>query len=251
MNSYSPKAMAELFLLILLDLLGRKADRKLYALKGGCNLRFFLKSIRYSEDMDIAVGPALPKDKLADLVERMLASKTLADLLAVRRLRIAERSAPKQTDTTQRWKFGLELEGSTVLLRTKIEFFHGGMDAETVFGPVDPLLVRTYELAPVLANHYAPQAALEQKIRALATRREVQARDVFDLDLLLNSGIAPESTDGELLLKARDNALSVGFGAFKAQVVSFLDPDHQNQYDSPEAWDELVRRVVAALENPS
>ena len=251
MNSYSPKATVELFHLILLDLLGRKTDRKLYALKGGCNLRFFLKSIRYSEDMDIDVGPGLPKDKLADLVERMLASKTLADLLAVRRLRIAERSAPKQTDTTQRWKFGLEQEGSSVLLRTKIEFSRRGMDAETVFGPVDPLLVRTYELAPVLANHYAPQAALDQKIRALATRREVQARDVFDLDLLLNSGIAPKSTDTELRRKARDNALSVGFGAFKAQVVSFLNSEHQNQYDSPEVWDELVLRVVAALENPA
>lgn len=251
MNPYSPQATVELFHLVFLDLLGRKTDRKLYALKGGCNLRFFLKSIRYSEDMDIDVGPGLSKDKLADLVERILTSKTLADLLAVRRLRIAERSAPKQTDTTQRWKFGLELEGASVWLRTKIEFSRRGMDAETTFGPVDPLLVRTYDLAPVLANHYSPQAALEQKIRALATRREVQARDVFDLDLLLNSGIAPKSTDGEMRRKARDNALSVGFDTFKAQVVSFLDSDHQSQYDSPSVWDDLVLRVVAAMENPS
>ncbi|HPK68679.1 MAG TPA: hypothetical protein PKY11_02195, partial [Kiritimatiellia bacterium] len=67
MNRHSPQATVELFHLILLDLLGRKTDRKLYALKGGCNLRFFLKSIRYSEDMDIDVGPGLSKDKLADL----------------------------------------------------------------------------------------------------------------------------------------------------------------------------------------
>ena len=74
---------------------------------------------------------------------------------------------------------------------------------------------------------------------------------MFDLDLLLNSGIAPKSTDGELRRKARDNALSIGFDTFKAQVVSFLDPDHQNQYDSPDVWDELVLRVVAALEKTS
>ncbi|HOU59506.1 MAG TPA: nucleotidyl transferase AbiEii/AbiGii toxin family protein [Kiritimatiellia bacterium] len=251
MNRHSPQATVELFHLILLDLLGRKTDRKLYALKGGCNLRFFLKSIRYSEDMDIDVGPGLSKDKLADLMESILVSKTLANLLTVRRLRIVERSAPKQTDTTQRWKFGLEFDGSAVLLRTKIEFSRRGMDTETAFGPVDPLLIGTYELTPILANHYTPQAALHQKIRALATRRDVQARDIFDVDLLLNSGIVPKSADIALRHKARDNAISVGFDTFKAQVLSFLAPDHQNQYDSPDVWDELVLRVVAALEQPS
>ncbi len=248
MKAESNLATVELFHLILLDLLGRKADRSQYALKGGCNLRFFLKSIRYSEDMDIDVGPALAKNKLADLLERILASKTFADLLALRRIRIAERSAPKQTDTTQRWKFGLEREGSSILLRTKIEFSRRGMDADTSFDPVDPLLIRTYGLAPVLANHYAPQTALEQKIGALATRREVQARDVFDVDLLLNTGVAPVFPGNELCRKARDNALAVTHATFKAQVASFLAPDRQTQYDSPEAWDELVLRVATALE---
>jgi hypothetical protein len=249
MLSYSPKATVELFHLLLLDLLGRKTDRQHVALKGGCNLRFFLKSIRYSEDMDIDVGPGLPKDKLADLVSRILDSKPFAELLALRGIRLAERSAPKQTDTTQRWKFGLRVEGAPLLLRTKIEFSRRGMDAATVFGPVDPLLIRAYELTPILANHYTPQAALDQKVRALAMRREVQARDVFDLDLLLNSGVAPGPLDAALRRLALNNALSVSFAMFKAQVVSFLDPDHQSQYDSANAWESLVLRVVAALEN--
>ena len=53
MKIYSPKATVELIHLVLLDLLGRKVDKKQYALKGGCNLRFFFKSIRYSDDMDL------------------------------------------------------------------------------------------------------------------------------------------------------------------------------------------------------
>ena len=248
MNIHAPKATVELFHLLLLDLLGRKTDRQHYALKGGCNLRFFLKSIRYSEDMDIDVGPGLPKDKLADLVNRILESKPFAELLALRGIRLAERSAPKQTDTTQRWKFGLQLEGVPLLLRTKIEFSRRGMDAETTFDPVDSLLIRAYGLTPILANHYTPQAALDQKIRALATRREIQARDVFDIDLLLNSGIAPGPADAAMRRQALDNALSVTFPMFKAQVVSFLDPDHQNRYNSADVWDSLVLRVVAALE---
>jgi len=189
MNNHSPIASVELFHLLLLDVLGRKADRKQYALKGGCNLRFFMRSIRYSEDMDIDVGSGLPKDKLEDLVKRILASKSFTNLLDLRRIRIEECSAPKQTDTTQRWKFGLALGRSSVLLRTKIEFSRRGMDDEISFDPIDPLLIRTYELTPVLASHYTSQSAIDQKIRALATRREVQARDVFDVDLLLNSGI--------------------------------------------------------------
>lgn len=247
MNSLSPKATIELFHLLLLDLLGRKTDPKHYALKGGCNLRFFMKSIRYSEDMDIDVGPGLTKDKLADLVGRILASKTFADLLAVRHLRIAEQSAPKQTDTTQRWKFGLERNGSPMLLRTKIEFSRRGMDIGTTFGPVDPLLIRTYELTPILANHYAPQSALDQKIRALASRPEIQARDVFDLALLLNSGIVRGPVNNALCLQAQENALAVTYDMFKAQVVSFLNPDHQSQYDSPVVWDAIVLRVAEAL----
>lgn len=250
MTSHSPQATVELFHLILLDLLGRKTDRRHYALKGGCNLRFFMKSIRYSEDMDIDVGPGLPKDKLADRLGQILASKTLADLLALRRIRIAECSAPKQTDTTQRWKFGLERAGWSTLLRTKIEFSRRGMNEAVAFDPVDPLFIRAYELAPVLANHYAPHVALAQKVRALASRREVQARDVFDVDHLLNSGIALPRMGSDIRTQARENALSVTFDMFKAQVVSFLQPDDQARYDSPGGWDERVLRVVAALEKP-
>ena len=59
MKIYSPKASVELFHLVFIDLLGRKVDKKHYALKGGCNLRFFFKSFRYSEDMDVDVSAAL------------------------------------------------------------------------------------------------------------------------------------------------------------------------------------------------
>jgi hypothetical protein len=45
----------EQFHLLFLTQLGARFDKKLYALKGGCNLRFFWKSIRYSEGMDLDV----------------------------------------------------------------------------------------------------------------------------------------------------------------------------------------------------
>ena len=247
MKKHSPKASVEVFHLLFLDLLGRKTDRKHYALKGGCNLRFFMKNIRYSEDMDIDVGPDMTKDKLQDVVDHIVGSKVFTDLLQARELQIAESSAPKQTDTTQRWKFGLSLQGSPLLLRTKIEFSRRGMVDETAFTPVDPQIIHAYELTPFLSNHYVSHAALEQKIRALATRREVQARDVFDIDLILNSGITPEEPDTSVYALAQENALSVTFDIFKAQVLSYLDAAYQAQYDSQDVWESLVLRVVEAL----
>lgn len=247
MKTHSPKASVELFHLLLLDALGRKADRRYYALKGGCNLRFFMRSIRYSEDMDIDVSSGFPKDKLEDLVNRILSSKSFLDVLALRKIRIEESSAPKQTDTTQRWKFGLGLAGSSVLLRTKLEFSWRGMSDETSFDPVDPLLIRTYELTPMLTSHYTPQSALNQKIVALATRREIQARDAFDIGLLLDSGVEYGPVAENIRKQAQENALSVSFNMFKAQVISYLHPDSQKQYDSSNVWDSLVLRVVEAL----
>ena len=51
----SPIACVEQFHLLFLEQLGRKLDKRHYALKGGCNLRFYLRSVRYSEDMDLDV----------------------------------------------------------------------------------------------------------------------------------------------------------------------------------------------------
>jgi predicted nucleotidyltransferase component of viral defense system len=45
----------EQFHLLFLAHFGARVDKKLYCLKGGCNLRFFWKSIRYSEDIDFDV----------------------------------------------------------------------------------------------------------------------------------------------------------------------------------------------------
>src|SRR3990170_6022446 len=49
------RQLIEYFHLIFLDRLGRKIDKRLYTLKGGCNLRFYFQSFRYSEDIDFDI----------------------------------------------------------------------------------------------------------------------------------------------------------------------------------------------------
>lgn len=251
MNRLTIQQAIEVFHLLFLDMLGRKVDKRFYALKGGCNLRFYLKSIRYSEDIDLDVQ-TLPKEKLQDAVKGILESEPFRQILAVQGLSIIRWSAPKQTDTTQRWKLGLESSNSSVPLPTKIEFSRMGMTEGVQFESVDPVLIGGYGLSPIMVNHYSAVEAYRQKVAALITRSTTQARDIFDIDLLIRSGVSLELRGTKLregLDEAISNAMSVTFDMFKAKVLSYLNEDHQSQYDSEAIWDEMVLRVVEAL-NP-
>lgn len=249
MHSYDSMQWVELFHLIFLDLLGRKLDKRFYALKGGCNFRFYLRSFRYSEDMDLDIR-TIPGDKLKDTVEQILKSKTTEQVLGIQDLRIEKWSAPKQTDTTQRWKMALAARGLAAPLHTKVEFSRRGMGTDVAFDPVDASLIRAYRLAPIMANHYNAHAAYEQKIGACITRTVPQARDVFDLSLLIRSGVethvAPRLK--KKLEEAQEKMMALGFGVFKSQVLSYLHPEYRAQYDSRQVWDEMVLEIVETLE---
>jgi predicted nucleotidyltransferase component of viral defense system len=249
MNAYDPMQYVELFHLLFLDMLGRKLDKRHYALKGGCNLRFFLKSFRYSEDMDLDIK-AVPQEKLKEIVDRILDSKTTEQVLGVNGFRIESWSAPKQTGTTQRWKMALSASGVALPLHTKVEFSRRGMGADTLFEPVDAALIQTYRLAPVIASHYSAHAAYQQKIEATVTRSTPQARDIFDLSLLVRSGVDTRVSARlkKKLGQARANIMETGFGVFKSQVLSYLHPDYRAQYDSPSVWDDMRLEIDEALE---
>jgi hypothetical protein len=245
--SSHPIAYIEQFHLLFLDHLGRKLDKGRYALKGGCNLRFYCRSIRYSEDIDLDVQ-ATPVDALRERVEQILTGSSLAQILQARGLTISHCSAPKQTETTQRWKLTLSAKGADLPLHTKIEFSRRGMSEPVAFEPVDRVLMREYQLTPILASHYPPEAAYRQKIDALIHRTQTQARDIFDLDHLLRSGVSVQGmASPPRWREAQQNALAVSYDVFKSQVLSFLAPDYQAQYADPRIWDDMVLRVVEAL----
>lgn len=250
MGKYGIRQYVELFHLLFLDQIGRKLDKRFYALKGGANLRFFLHSIRYSEDMDIDVE-SVSQHKLRDVVNSIFTSKPFRQILELRGIKIERISEPKQTETTQRWKIGLITESSEAEIPTKIEFSRRGMDGMTVFEPVDTNLIREYQLGVLLVSHYDAKTAYEQKVKALITRNITQARDIFDLHLLLGAGVDASISDIEIrkkLKQAQANAMVIDFNVFKSQVLSFLGHDHREQYDSKDVWEDMVLRVVEALQ---
>jgi len=249
MNAPTLSPYIEQFHLLFLVQLGRRLDKTLFVVKGGCNLRFFHRSIRYSEDMDLDLGE-VEVHAVRDKVGEILASRPFAQILEARGIRVHHATSHKQTETTQRWKLGLTVDGAPLPLPTRIEFSRRGLTEEVVYGSVDAGLIRAYQLPPVMVSHYSAGAAFRQKVHALARRRETQARDIFDLHHLIATGAAA-GTAGALdpaeVERARLNAMAMDFGTFKSQVLAYLPPDEQPRYDSAPVWDTLVLEVVESL----
>ncbi len=249
MNTWQPAQSIEEFHLLFLAQISRRVDKRALVVKGGCNLRFFLKSVRYSEDMDLDVGH-LDALVLRDRVREVLASRPFRQILEARGTEIEHVTEHKQTDTTQRWKLWLRARGTPVPLPTKIEFSRRGLDEGVAFGSVDHSVARAYQLPPLMLSHYDAAAAMRQKVGALAGRREIQARDVFDLHHVLAIGtdaVGLAAVDARVVTRAAANALSVDFGTFKSQVLAYLPPEDQLRFDSPAVWDSMVLEVVEAL----
>jgi len=246
---WTDRQAIEVFHLLFLRSFGARVDKALFALKGGCNLRFYHRSIRYSEDMDLDIR-AMAVGTLRSNVDAILDADAFRHALRAQGLTIESFSAPKQTATTQRWKITLQPIDSRTSIPTKIEFSRRALDAGASLAPVDAAILRAYRLFPVIVQRYDSPAAFAQKVGALALRAAVQARDVFDLKLLIDAGapadLAPDVR--KLLPQAIDHAMSIGFEDFTGQVVAFLEPEHQEDFAQRTAWEALQEQVVDTLQ---
>lgn len=250
MHIYNPKQYVELFHLLFLAQLSRKLDKDLYVLKGGCNMRFYFNSIRYSEDMDIDIQ-IIAKETLRKKVNNILNSTPFNQILQSRKINIVYISEPKQTETTQRWKFALEIPSSTVPIPTKIEFSRRAVDKDFMYEPINSLILREYQLSSIMANHYSVNRMYEQKIKALILRSQTQARDIFDIYHLLNLGVDTKSVDIQIKEQkdlAQINAMSIDFEDFKGQVLAYLSEDNRQQYNSKVVWENIINTVLEALD---
>jgi predicted nucleotidyltransferase component of viral defense system len=239
----------EIFHLLFLRAFGARVDKALFCLKGGCNLRFFLKSIRYSEDMDLDIQ-TMAVGTLQNNVNRLLESPAFLQTLRAQGIDLVRTAQPKQTATTQRWKLGLRILESGAEIPTKIEFSRRGLDSQTSVEPVDPGIIRAYRLYPVIVQHYGVRAAFAQKVSALALRDQIQSRDVFDLKLLMDAGGAQQPPPAAIkqVAAAIENAIAVDYDTFAGQVLAYLEPEYQEYYGNKKAWNALQEQVINGLE---
>lgn len=247
---WTVRQAVELFHLVFVAHLGRRVDKALFAIKGGANLRFFCRSIRYSEDIDFDIR-TMATTTLSNNVGAILKSPSFAQSLRTKQIEIEHVTPAKQTETTQRWKIGIRLAGGPAI-PTRIEFSRRrGLEDGHLLEPVDLELVRTYDLYPVLAQHYSREAAFRQKIVALSRRTVTQTRDIFDLKQLLDGGAGQERLPADVAAevpRAIENAMTVGFDEFSGQVRAYLAADYQEYYGSRKVWEALQSEVVNSLE---
>lgn len=250
--SHSHRQLREIFHLLFLSRLLKVADPALFVLKGGVNLRFFFKSPRYSEDMDLdALGGAvatLRKNGYAILdsqaFRRSLHTYGIADII------VNDPEKAKHTGTTQRFRLQLVTEANE-RLPTKVEFSRRGAKEDFLREAIDPSIVRPYKQLSFSCQHYAAKVAAHQKIQALANRAAAQARDVFDLYILrLGGHVSAHDMElsGELRERAAEQLLSMDFTDYSGQVLEFLEVDDRERYGSEDAWGEMRDCVFELLE---
>jgi predicted nucleotidyltransferase component of viral defense system len=251
---YSDLQIREIFHLEFLRSFGRKIKPDLYALKGGVNLRLFFNSIRYSEDMDLDVrgaGVYFFKDCVMNILRSLGFQENLKSF-GIKQVISPAIERAKQTETTQRFKVHL-ITSADVDLFTKIELSHRGMAGEAVVQAPSERILRAYKIAPVLIPHYDINSAVTHKIKALAGRTIIQARDIFDLYILsaqLNPDAAKKTIpeEGSIFSKAYDNIFEIKFEVFRDTVVSYLAVEDQAAYNNPSAWEEIRLKTAAFIE---
>jgi hypothetical protein len=211
-------------------------------LKGGVNLRLYHNSPRLSEDIDFDAR-LVGVDILKKNVNKVLASRPLLTELASVGITLSEIKPAKQTQTVQRWKFHVIHEGNP--LPTRLEFSRRNdapFEHSRTAVPA-PALLAALQVVPFVFNHYLPPAAYRQKINALATRTQVQARDVFDLHHLAAYFAAGKEAPSALVTQAIEQLGLINFAMFQEQVVPFLPVDLAAYYGTPEAWQAIAAKV--------
>lgn len=253
---YTHRELREVFHLCFLERLLKVSAPNLYVLKGGVNLRFFLRSPRYSEDMDLdAVGGSVATLKkngykvLEDAgFRRALRTYGIVDVV------INDPDKAKHTESTQRFRVQLVTE-SGERLPSKVEFSRREREVapNTVeLDPIDSDLARRYKRVGFRCRHYSGEAAVTQKVRALAGRAVTQARDVFDLAMLDRGGFASIDRIGRDISAATRNTALINLAAltydhFTGQVVEYLDEAHRSEFASRKEWASMVAAVRKLL----
>lgn len=247
--------LREVFHFCFLEHLLKISDPNIYILKGGVNLRFYFKSPRYSEDMDI--------DVLAGNVSTLTKNgyKILHDDAFIRKLEtygihnllINNPAKSKQTETTQRFRLRLVNQLGDEF-PTKIEFSRR-KDIQSNYSylteRVDTELGKKYQRLSYLTQHYDAHTAIIQKIQALAGRKEVQARDAFDIFILdiggHAQGFCSKVISEKILSEAQEALLSIGYADYEGRVLEFLDENDRSAYSGFEIWKEIQDRVMSLI----
>ena len=258
MALYNDIQRREIFHFLFLEELLRISDPRIYVLKGGVNLRFFFKSPRYSEDMDLDVltgGVATLKKNGYKILESKAFRRSL-QAYGIADLSINDPAKAKQTETTQRFRLRLMTDSGDAL-PTKVEFSRRAKEPSPyLLEQIEPEIARLYNRRAYRCQHYAGEIAVIQKLHALAGRDVTQARDVFDLSVLgsgghLNRDTIQKAVPPDIRRAALQRLGLLSWDEFSGHVLEFLTDDERSNYRRKEAWTALKESIAEALRDES
>ncbi|MHB2025939.1 MAG: nucleotidyl transferase AbiEii/AbiGii toxin family protein [Elusimicrobiota bacterium] len=243
--------LREFFHLALLRHLATRLSGRDYAVKGGICLRFFYRSPRLSQDMDLDIVSNVRLKTLENAVDSVLQGQAFAASLLQQGITSITASKPKQTATTQRWKAAL-YSGVGEPLSTKIEFSRRQDRIICSTGMPDAELLSHYRMTPFAAQFYNAASMTAQKIAALASPTRYALRDLFDLHHLLRVILVkPEDAakllETKTLESAADKVGRFTFGDFKEQVLPYLTGELIAMYRKEDAFERQKSEVEQAL----
>lgn len=244
--------LRELFHLTLLRHLGTRLSGRSYAVKGGICLRFFHRSLRLSEDMDLDVALSVRLGTLQKAVDSVVEGRALLASLIPAGITGLSSVKSKQTDTTQRWKVALILVGGESL-PTKLEFSRRRDTIAYTTAVPDAELLRRYKTPPFAVQSYDAPSMAAQKISALAAPARSALRDLFDLHhLFFNLGekidpIAAGLADAGQIRAAAEKIRGFLFKDFKEQVLPYLSGELMDLYRDGTAFERQRQKVSLRL----
>ncbi len=244
----TPFERREAFHLLFFAAFADRFQGREYALKGGVCLRFYHRSPRLSEDIDMDIGN-ISLGTLQKGVEGIIhRSSFRASMEQLGVAGVTLRTA-KATDTTQRWILSLEMGGDAPSIVTRLECSRRRSEipfAQDV--PAADLLAR-YSYRPFSGQFYAMEEMVFQKTDALAAVRRHALRDLFDLDLLLTHGgvVWPAHLKRVTRQAAAKKVISMTWAEFQSDVLPYLSDESRPAFHHREAFDRLVERVTRAL----
>lgn len=241
--------LRELFHLLVLRALSLRLVGRPFSLKGGACLRFFHRSPRFSEDMDIDVSPQIRLPTLQKAVDGILSGRSLLAALAPNGVLQLDISKPKQTETTERWKVNLVV-GPDSSVPTKIEFSRRSKTVSFKTGVPDSEILNRYKIPPFAAPYCDTAHMSAQKIGALSSPNRLAVRDLFDLDHLffqMGEKAGPIVVDSKTIESALEKLGSFGFSDFQEQVAPFLTEEMTSLYKKRDAFDQMKNRVQTKL----
>ncbi|MCP1674505.1 putative nucleotidyltransferase component of viral defense system [Natronocella acetinitrilica] len=218
------------------------------ALKGGMAMHAVLGSERTTKDIDFAHAEGAPPERVRRAVERGISEALSSGLLEDVRV-----TAPKQTDTTNRWKINGRAAGSHVQLTIEMKRHplpEGHIIRRQYLPPVGA------GATPTLVESYDAIAMAAAKTAALLSENRSAPRDLYDLALLVELRVDPPVA---LLANAGVEALSrmqanlwqklegMDYPRFCAEVLDFLPRETAARFDE-ERFEGMRLAVGEALE---